>query len=88
VDDAARPGGGRVVRYLIVFILGGLAFGPLWLRVGSGRARALRAYRDLIATRDAIRGLLRRTVSEWVGVVKAALVLVALAAVLVVLVVK
>lgn len=72
---------------VVVFLLGGLAFGPLWLRVGSGRARALRAYRDLIATRDAIRGLVRRTVSEWVGVVKAALWLIAVAAVVVVLVV-
>jgi hypothetical protein len=71
---------------VVVFLLGGLAFGPLWLRVGSGRARALRAVRDLRAARDAISGLIRRTVSEWVGVVKAAAWLVAIAVVVVVLV--
>lgn len=48
---------------IVLGALGGVA-------VGKAYARALRAYRDLMATKKAIKGLFQRTVGEWWIVVK------------------
>lgn len=68
------------MRYVVVFLIGSFAGGPVWVRIGRHHARALRAYHDLQASRQAITGLARRTVDEWVGLVKKLIVLAAAAA--------
>jgi ABC-type transport system involved in cytochrome c biogenesis permease subunit len=76
-----------VTRYLIVFGLGGLVGGPLWIRIGRHHARALRASRDLLATKQAITGLARKTFDEWARVFRAAGVIVIVGIVVVAMVV-
>ena len=51
---------------IVVIVLGALG----GVAVGKAYARAMRAYRDLMATKKAISGLFRRVVGEWLTVVK------------------
>ncbi|MEV0725988.1 hypothetical protein AB0I37_24820 [Micromonospora purpureochromogenes] len=52
----------------------GLLLGvPAGIVVGKAYARAQRAYRDLMATKKAIKGLFKRVVEQWVIAVKVGL---------------
>lgn len=62
-----------------VFLLGAATSGFLWIRLGRAHARALRAWRDFQATKQAIKGLLRKTVGEWATAVKVGLIVAVLA---------
>jgi hypothetical protein len=73
---------------VIVYLIGGITLGPLWLRAGRAHARALRASADLMATKQAITGLARRTVAEWMAVVRVAGLLVLIGIVVVAMVVN
>jgi hypothetical protein len=55
-----------VTELVIGALLGALVVWP----VGKAYARALRAYRDLMATKKAIKGLVRRVIDEWLIVLK------------------
>ncbi len=75
------------MRYLIVFCLGALFGGPLWIRIGRHHARAVRASADLLGAKNAITGLARRTVYEWTRLIRAAGLIVILGIVVVAMVV-
>ena len=54
------------MKPVVVHVLLGIAIGwPLAKRYGLARARAQRAWNDLVATKQAIRGLIQRLVYEW-----------------------
>lgn len=52
-------------------LIGGILLGLLvGYVIGQARARAMRAWRDLMATKKAIKGLWRRVVDEWLTLIK------------------
>lgn len=54
-------------------VIGALIVGALLgVAVGKAYARALRAWKDLMATKKAIKGLWKRVVGEWLMLVKVA----------------
>ncbi|WP_422744385.1 hypothetical protein ACN27B_08810 [Micromonospora sp. WMMD754] len=53
-------------------VIGMLVGAALAWPVGKAYARAQRAYRDLMATKKAIKGLFRRVVEQWAIVLKLA----------------